>query len=330
MTEGSALSSTGVVKMDGSASSIEFTSIGSTKLYFNGTCDGSNGADNAIYFTAYVDGARQAKRLKFYSGVGSALIASGLDPNKTHTIKIVRESEKKYGGFTAHSVSLQTYAALGDTKPGDKGLKLEFIGDSITCGLGSICGYLAEDGVTVLDTQGDKCPPPQHETSYCEDATNTYAYLAAQALNADCSFVSRSGLGVTSTWGLPTAAEYYESNSQEGFTPDLVIINLGTNDKFNFDKIAKADFINGVKALIAKVRDKRGDNVKILWTTGLMGDACKDYAAEALEGYSNVYHFTGLPENRGGHNGHPTKEGAAIAAEKLVNFIIENGILSDK
>ena len=61
--------------MNGSASSVEFTSIGSSKLYFNGTWEN---ADNAVYFTVYINGARQTERLKFETGSSSQFIANGL------------------------------------------------------------------------------------------------------------------------------------------------------------------------------------------------------------------------------------------------------------
>lgn len=312
--------------MNGSASSVEFTSIGSTKLYFNGTWEN---ADNAVYFTVYINGARQTERLKFETGSSSQLIANGLESTETYTIKIVRETEEKYGNFTARSVSMECHGKLG-AKPADKKLHIEFIGDSVTCGLGSLCGYLAEDGVTVSDKQTGKCGVTTAETALCEDATNSYAYLAAQTLNADCSVVSKSGLGITETWGNEPALEYYNKQYNKNISPDLVVINLGTNDWGTSADITS--FKNGVKALINKVRELRGANVKIIWTTGLMGNAYKEYTAIAINelGYDNVYHFTGLTEGRGGHNGHPTKEQAAVAAKELVNFIVDNSILADK
>ena len=312
--------------MNGSASSVEFTSIGSTKLYFNGTWEN---ADNAVYFTVYINGARQTERLKFETGSSSQLIANGLESTETYTIKIVRETEEKYGNFTARSVSMECHGKLG-AKPADKKLHIEFIGDSVTCGLGSLCGYLAEDGVTVSDKQTGKCGVTTAETALCEDATNSYAYLAAQTLNADCSVVSKSGLGITETCGNEPALEYYNKQYNKNISPDLVVINLGTNDWGTSADITS--FKNGVKALINKVRELRGANVKIIWTTGLMGNAYKEYTAIAINelGYDNVYHFTGLTEGRGGHNGHPTKEQAAVAAKELVNFIVDNSILADK
>lgn len=310
------------VALNYSASSIEFTSIGTAQIYLTGNYSCKE-TEKPLYFTVYINGARQAKRLKFESGVSTVLVAKGLNFGKTYSVKLVRETEEKYGAFTALTLDLG-YAGRLCEKPADKDLYIEFLGDSITCGLGSLCGYLSEDGLTVGDTQSGNCGVETAETSLCEDASNSYAYLAAQTLNADYSLVSRSGIGVTSTYGNVPMLDYYKDNHSTR-RPDLVVINLGTNDKgTSADTTA---YKAGVKALINQVRDYYGQNVKILWATGLMGKACSDYTAAAikeLDNKDNIYQFTGLTEGRNGHNSHPTKVQAAKAAQELVDYIVEN------
>lgn len=278
--------------------------------------------------------------MKFEAGQTSVRIASGLDKNETSTIKLVRETEEKYGAFTALSLDMGYHGELGD-KPLDKGAYIEFLGDSITSGLGSLCGYLSSDGLTINREQTGsgsyKCGDSNDETSLCQDATNSYAYLAAESLGADCSLVSYSGIGVTAGF---TMSEYFTyaskcRNEQYNFTtarkPDLVVINLGTNDDFTTDdtESVRDKFKAGVKALIKQVRTAYGEDTEILWATGLMGDAYKTYAAAAISelGYANVHHFADLTEGRSGHNGHPTKDQQKTAAEQLVNKIAELAIV---
>ena len=280
--------------------------------------------------------------MKFEAGQTSVRIASGLDKNKTSTIKLVRETEEKYGAFTALSLDMGYHGELGD-KPLDKAAYIEFLGDSITSGLGSLCGYLSDDGLEIKNEQTStstgkhKCGDSNDETSLCQDATNSYAYLAAESLGADCSLVSYSGIGVTAGF---TMSEYFTyaskcRNEQYNFTtarkPDLVVINLGTNDSFkNADTEA---FKTEVKALIKQVRTAYGEDTEILWATGLMSnedkDAYKTYAAAAISelGYANVHHFDGLTEGRSGHNGHPTKDQQKTAAQQLVNEIAKLAIV---
>lgn len=313
--------------LDQSASSIEFTLTGSSKIELNGSWSNHS---NDVYFTVYINGARQNKRVKFTYLDRSAVIAEGLNYKNTYTIKLVRETEEKYGQFIARSLNIGYLGRMLDA-PAQKNLYIEFIGDSITCGLGSLHGYLAEDGLTVLDNSSGRCADTsQYGTSFCEDATNSYAYLAAQTLNADCKFISYSGIGVTSTWGNVPMSEYFATRKSTARHPDLVVINLGTNDRFvsaNTDS-----YIDGVKALIGQVRTAY-PNTKIIWATGLMGDAYDTYtktAIESLEDKTNIYRFDGLTANTDGHNGHPTKEGAKVAAKELVDYIVNNGILADK
>ena len=327
------------VALDHSASSIEFTTIGTAQIYLTGNYN-CRRTGNPLYFTVYINGARQAKRLKFEPGESTVLIAKGLDFAKTTSVKLVRETEEKCGAFTALNLNLGYAGRLGE-KPADKDLYIEFLGDSITCGLGSLCGYLSEDGLTVGDTQSDakapKCGVSDAEPSLCEDASNSYAYLAAQTLNADYSLVSFSGIGVSTGYASFQMDDYFKyasmsRNTNYNFStakkPDLVVINLGTNDiKDLTDDTAKENYKTAVKDLIALVRSSYGDSVKILWVSSLMGDKRKDLTVEAINGLenkANIYHLTGSFVKGTGHNGHPTKEQAATAARELVDYIVEN------
>ena len=82
------------VALDHSASSIEFNSIGAAQIYLTGNYN-CRRTGNPLYFTVYINGARQAKRLKFEPGESTVLIAKGLDFTKTTLVKLVRETEEK-------------------------------------------------------------------------------------------------------------------------------------------------------------------------------------------------------------------------------------------
>ncbi len=322
------------VALDHSASSIEFTSIGATRIYLTGNYDCRK--TGSLYFTVYINGGRQAKRLKVEPGESKVLVAEGLDFNKTTSVKLVRETEEKYGSYTALSLDLGYAGRIGE-KIADKDLYIEFLGDSITCGLGSLHKYLAaDDDLTVLDTQTGVCNEQYGENSVCEDATNSYAYLAATTLNADYSLVSFSGIAVSGQDNLYQMEKYFKYASRSrnvnydfntARVPDLVVINLGTNDAFKGASLDAENYKTAAKDLIALVRRSYGEDVKILWATGLMGKACSDYTAAAiaeLDNKNNVYQFTGLTEGRSGHDGHPSKVQAAKAARELVDYIVEN------
>ena len=334
------------VALDHSASSLEFTSIGATRIYLTGSYANKQ-SGNDLYFTVYINGERQAERIKFKPGESTVLVAKELDSTKTTSVKLVRETEEKNGSFTALNLNLGYAGRLGE-KPKDNDLYIEFIGDSITCGLGSLCGYVnADNDLTVGNEQSGTGPykcgvDSRSDPSLCEDASNSYAYLAAEELNADYSFVSFSGIGVTSTNGNIPMSEYYKYASKSrnelyNFTnarkPDLVVINLGTNDEFAYYdpdiNLNIDDYKNGVKALIQKVRDSYGPNVKILWATGLMGTALKKHTEAAigeLDKQDNIYHFTKLTQGGDGHSWHPSKDQQKTAAQDLVRYLHEKNI----
>ena len=106
---------------------------------------------------------------------------------------------------------------------------IEFIGNSITCGYGN-------ESIVASD-------PFEYET---ENHYLTYAQLTCRALGARAHVVARSGIGVYRSYGGPktgtpdnvmtTEYEYtnlYDRSEQWDFSryqPQLVCINLGTND----------------------------------------------------------------------------------------------------
>jgi lysophospholipase L1-like esterase len=106
--------------------------------------------------------------------------------------------------------------------------RILFIGDSITCGYG-------------IEADGPETPLRNQDQNFCL----TYAGLTARALKADYEVVARSGIGFYrnyngplegSTDNMPALFDrvhFRHKNpvwNHEQFTPDLILINLGTND----------------------------------------------------------------------------------------------------
>ncbi len=172
---------------------------------------------------------------------------------------------------------------------------IEFIGDSITC------GYGVDD---------------EHElhsfSTATEDVTKAYAFLAAQQLQADYSLVSYSGYGIITgytendqkltTHLLP---DYYEKvGKSEGrlddtlvlqelawdfnkLVPDLIVINLGTNDDSytKEDTGKQAEYAREYVEFLKKVR-RNNPHAPILCTLGIMGDRLYPYVEQAVKGYT--------------------------------------------
>lgn len=201
----------------------------------------------------------------------SYLVANDLAPGP-HEITVMRNSEALYGSseFTGFN-----FGATGQLlPPTERPRRIEFIGDSITCGYGNegpnaTCPYDVEvrQGVRV----------PMTENIYL-----AYGSIAARALSADAVTTCFSGKGVVLNYREPadnpdaktTVPQYYErtlANEPEpkwDFTkeqqPQVVVINLGTNDfsrDINLDTVADGIDLPAFKAgyanFVAYVRERR-------------------------------------------------------------------------
>lgn len=254
------------------------------------------------------------------------------------TVKIVKLSESAMSTVGVKSIEV---TSTGDIKPtAYKEHFIEFIGDSITC------GYGVDDEVK------------EHNFSTkTENVMKAYAYKTAEALDADYSMVSYSGHGIIS--GYTGTGEKVETQlvpayyTKLGFSyatylkttpfdvewdfskrqPDLIVINLGTNDdSYTGDDAAKqAEYVTGYVAFLKEVR-KNNPDATILCTLGIMGDrlypsvekSVADYSAET--GDTNIHSMKfNVQSAKDGYaaDWHPTEKTHTKAAEKLTAKIKE-------
>ena len=169
--------------------------------------------------------------------------------------------------------------------------KIEFIGDSITCGFG-------------VDLE----KPDTEFESRTQDFTKTYAYKTAGYLDADYGVVAFSGYGVLSgftdngeknTFGLipPLYDKIGFSNGKvrkdltpetaewdfERFVPQLIVINLGTNDTCycQTDEAKQQEFQNAYVQFLKQVRQKN-PQAKMLCIEGTMGTIMAEPMRQAV------------------------------------------------
>jgi hypothetical protein len=216
----------------------------------------------------------------------------------------------------------------------DKEFYIEFIGDSITSGYGNLCvGGTSNPGAAVNS-----------------DGTDTYAFAAAELLGVDFSMISCSGIGIhrgyTNENGkgfnidqfYRAESFYRDRNVAYDFegkrVPDLVVVNLGTNDQSFVRQLPDYDteeYVNGVKKFVAQVREAYGDpDLPIVWAYGMMGTAMSDYtktAFQALGGEEAGLYTVELQKNSAGGGGHPFYIAQRKAGEQLANFIRDKGLL---
>ena len=278
---------------------------------------------DSAYFTVYLDGERMQKRLEAPAGEHTVTVVELCERGK-HILKLVKQCESNYNLCTLRSISLD-----GDllSPPPQRAKYIEYIGDSLSCGMGN----LGKSGVE------------NPQTSLWEDVTQGYTYRSAEMLSADCSIISESGIGLAGSWFDPLFDFYsawsYKRDKDVKYDfariPDLVVINLVTNDYYlNCDlKICSVEeVIEKTKELILFVRKAYGKDIPIVWVGRFMylGERyinAVDTAIAELSGEDAAIYRLDVPTSKGGAHGHPDIAGHTVASDMLVEFIKKNNLL---
>lgn len=261
------------------------------------------------------------------------------------SLRIMKYSEAAFGAVGIASLELEGELL---PPPQAKAKKIEVIGDSITCGYGI-------EGVVDVDTF----------TTAQENPWNAYGCRIARALDADFSLISWSGNGIVSHYvdenvneprndeALMPELYYYEDFSADlrreksradyikrdfsAYQPQLIIINLGTNDGSYTRNIPARNraFVNGYVKFLRQIREVNPD-ANILCTVGLMRTETNALVAEAVErvnafGDERVYFKEAFMQNGEvdgiGADWHPTEATQKKFAEYLLEFIKEKELI---
>lgn len=200
-------------------------------------------------------------------------------------VRIMKLSEAQFSSFAVGKIGV--YSSYNIVPTMEKKLKIEFIGDSITCGYG-------------ID-ENESYP---YFTTVTENFAKTYAHLTAERFDADFSAVAFSGYGVYSgfTQGgrnsedviskhyLKSALVPYEEHLWDFSNTEnnLVVINLGTNDASYCSKsyTGRQNFTSAYVELLKTVREKN-PTAYILCVLGDMNNSLFPCIEEAVRLYSN-------------------------------------------
>lgn len=285
----------------------------------------SNNTKNDNRFTVYVDGERQPTRLQVTkTNSGQYLtIASNL-PRGVHEFRLINQTQ-----FIWTSAEIGDVRIVGQfgNKPAEREMFLEFYGDSILNGANILMG-----GTSV-------------ETS---DATQTFAFLTAENLNADMSVVGCSSMGLvinkTRSFLMKDIYNYcgaqytYTGSSENGHLvmdgipeydfariPDAVIVELGVNDS----KASDSEYKAAVRAFVENIRTKYGENVPIVWLVGYAGGPYSSLTPQqlnAMGGASAKLYICSLsnasvPTSQGGDGTHPNVETSKAMASELTAYL---------
>ena len=206
-------------------------------------------------------------------------------------IRLIKLSEAPMSIVGIRELIIDDAARIEPTP--DKTHRIEFIGDSITCGYGTDDDDMSHTFCTAT-----------------EDVTKAYAYRTAQILDADYSMVSYSGYGVYSGFidenaDTRNVAELvppyyplagYSRGTYLGtaitmtdwdfrlFEPEIIVLNLGTNDNSycRNDLQRQASFSSCYHDFLTLIHEKN-PNAYILCVYGLMNHELGSSIGEAVD-----------------------------------------------
>ena len=264
-----------------------------------------------------IDG-KEHKTLEIYPNKKRSELLVWDLPYGYHTIEIIKRTEQlSLMAFYGFDYAEGVYPAPAPARA-DK--RIMVIGDSITSGYG------------VMRMNGDR-----GFYSSEQDVQNTYGWLVAKALGAECDILGISSAGIVknpisgrwNTYGATVINEPYTIPEDE--MPDLVILNLGTID--NHGSIKDAEFEVGYNRFIKELRETLGEEVPILCAIGGITNEPYNVISKVVterkeKGDKNLYSYKIIAsrddENCCGGDIHPNANGHAAMAEELVVFIQNN------
>jgi lysophospholipase L1-like esterase len=195
------------------------------------------------YFTVIIDGEvyRNSVRLQ---GQKEFELASGLSDGE-HEIALVKRNEFYFGTVQFFGFDFNGGNILSPKKSPER--KIEIIGDSISCGFGNE----AENESVGYDTKYD-------------NAYLSFGSVTTRALDAEATIIARSGYGMIKSFDgitVNTIPNIYslvlpDSRTEWDYSrwiPDVIAINLGTND-FSFGSLPdKKLFTDAYKLFVRRI-----------------------------------------------------------------------------
>jgi len=283
--------------------------------------------DTANYYNVIVD-YNVVSKIHTDTIKQNYVLASGL-PKGKHSLQLFKRTEWDKGKTLFYGFELAKHSKLL-SPPVAKERKIEFYGNSITC------GYALEDS-----SGGDS------GIGYFENNYLTYAALTARYFDAQYVCTSKSGIGVMVSWFPMIMPELYDrldptdSASKWDFsqyTPDVVVINLFQNDSWlinmpGYEKFREpfggkapddSFIISAYRNLVASIRSKYPDAF-VICSLGSMdatreGSPWPGYVEQAVQSLNDSKIGTCFFQYKN-TNGHPNRMEQQVMADSLIAYI---------
>lgn len=286
----------------------------------------STAADHAQWLGVLVDGA-PITRLPMVRGTHTYPLLVGLDDTFSHEITILRDTQPSYDETGAVVLNAVITDGTPET-PDARALMLEFIGDSLTVGEGTMGPYGEAQEWRMLFISHMPAFPT----------------LVAEELKADKRVIALGGWGAARSWDNQKESRIGRIYGQLcGVTPggqvpapaderpaDAVVINLGTNDgsalaglKADEATPARAELRARAVELMEAVR-ARYPRAAIVWAYGLCGHAVEAILRGAVEdmraaGDRNVHYLSLSDAATLGARMHPSRDAHRQAAREIAD-----------
>jgi hypothetical protein len=279
------------------------------------------------YFTAEIDGEyrgrfRVSKEKVKYS------IAKNLK-DTVHSAIICKATESQTGYVELTGIICDKILPVKKKQE----RKIEFIGNSITCGM----------GIDISEITCDSGEWYDHHNAWL-----AYGPLVARSLDASWLLSSVSGIGMNRNWNSPgpTMPEVYKNTflntdpvlqwQYKSYIPDLVSVCLGQNDfsegdgSYDRSELDSSAFVNDYIRFIEKIR-KRYPETQICCLTspmlsGVKSERLASFLSAVIKYMQEVHNETKMHLFRfsrsyvNGCDFHPDKEDHEMMAEELLPF----------
>ena len=283
-------------------------------------------------------------------------IFRGMDKKVIKNIQVLKETQPMSSDPNCY-LQIHAIKSDGEFLPIEpKPYKIEFIGDSITSGEGLIGSRTEHDWIPMWFS-----------------VLNNYCALAARMLNAEYRIIAQSGWGVLSGWDnnpYSNIPDYYEKvcgvlvgeknralgafeeNDFDSWQPDIIVVNLGTNDegafyspefkdvktgrtykqRLNYDGSFNKDdlkaFEKAVENFLYKLR-KYNKKAHIIWAYGMLGIRMMPAIYRAVDRYIektgdkkvSVFQLPVTTAETMGARRHPGALAHQKAAKELAEYI---------
>ncbi|MHC4503970.1 MAG: electron transporter RnfD [Planctomycetota bacterium] len=225
------------------------------------------------HFGVFIDGNYESPHvIRCTQGKSTYDVAKGLAPGE-HSVMIFKRTEGDQGTTIFGGLVLDGGAKLLPPGPRPR-LRIEIIGDSISCGLGN-------------EARNKK---QEHDAAYKNNFL-AYGAITARALDAEYMCTAKSGIGLIKSWFPVTMVQYHRQLLATGgspggprwdfkkWQPHIVVINLFQNDSWIVKKAPPGD-AERVEAYVRFVKTIRGHYPKahIFCTLGTMSASKSKWA----------------------------------------------------